>query len=113
MLNYYLVSTAVLLTAYTSAIDGKHYAAAAVLTLARLGLTVLTAASEFYEVGAATRAGPALAELQNRIADRLDTDSIRLIISQARIRQRRTGLIITFGFATLVNISALVYALTR
>jgi hypothetical protein len=62
--------------------------------------------------GAATQAGPTLAELQNRIADRLDIASIRLVISQARIRQRRTGLIVNFGFATLVDIGALVYALS-
>jgi hypothetical protein len=113
LLNYYLVATAILFTAYTSAINGRHYGIAAVLTLAGLAMTVLTAAAEFHEVDAAAMAGPALAELQDRIAGRLDIASIRLVISQGRIRQRRTAIIITFGLATLLNISALIYALIQ
>jgi hypothetical protein len=114
LLNYYLVATAILITAYTSAINGRHYGIAAVLTLAGLGITALTAAGELYEVNAAALAEPALTELQNRIADRLNIDHIRMATSQARLRQRRAvAVVITFGLATLLNISALAYALTR
>lgn len=112
LLNFYIVASAIYITAYTTSINTKHYGVAAVITLAGLGLTVLVAASAFHEVDSATQAGPTLAELQNRTADRLDIASNRLVISQARIRQRRTGLIVNFGFATLVDIGALVYALT-
>ena len=58
LINFYIVASAIYISAYASAIDGKHYGVAAVITLAGLGLTVLVAASEFYEVGAATQAGP-------------------------------------------------------
>jgi hypothetical protein len=61
-------------------------------------------------VYAASLAEPALAELQDRDARMLGTDSIRMTIFDVSIRQRRTGIIIT-GLASLANISSLLYAL--
>jgi hypothetical protein len=66
-----------------------------------------------YMVHGAALSEPALAELQDRVADRLNIDSIRIARSQVQMRLRRVGLIITFGFATLLNISALLYALVH
>lgn len=113
ILNYYLVATAIILTAYTSAINGKHYGVAAALALAGLGLTALALAAVFHEASAAALAVPALTELQDRIADRLSIDSIRMAKFQAGIQQRRAAVVTTFGFATLLNMSALLYALIR
>jgi len=114
MVNYYLVATAIILTAYTrytSAINGKHYGVAAALALAGLGLTALALAAVLQEVNAASLAVPALTELQDRLADRLSINSIRMGEFQAGVRQRRVAVLTTFGFAALLNLSALLYAL--
>jgi hypothetical protein len=109
--NYYLVAAAILLTAYTSAINGKHYALAVALALAGLGLTAITAGTVLYEVRAADLARPAVAELQNRIADRLRLDPLHVATFQAGIAgQRRVANVLTFGLAILLNIGALIYA---
>ena len=113
VINFYLVAAAITFSAYTSAIDGKHYGVAAALAIAGLGLTAIASTATLYELNAAALAEPALAELQGRIAGRLEIGSIRMASSEARIRQRRVVIIITFGLATLLNISALLYAVTR
>jgi hypothetical protein len=64
VLNYYLVSTAVLLTAYTSAINGKHYGLAAALAVVGLALTAGSCAVGVHEVTAAGLAELALGKLQ-------------------------------------------------
>src|SRR5580693_1133342 len=68
LFNFYLVATAIVLTAYTSAINGKHYGVAAALAIAGLGLTALTAVAVLVEGNAAAQAIPGLTELQNRMA---------------------------------------------
>jgi hypothetical protein len=111
VINYYLVAGAILFTAYTSTINGKHYGAASALGLAGLGLTVVTAGIVLYEVNVADLARPAVTELQNRIADRLRLDPIHLATFQEGITgQRRRASVLTFGLAVLVNISAVLYA---
>ena len=113
VINFYLVAAAITFSAYTSAIDGKHYGVAAALAIAGLGLTAIASTATLYELNAAALAEPALAELQGRVAGRLEIGSIRMASSEARIRQRRVVIIITFGLATLLNISALLYAVIR
>jgi hypothetical protein len=108
--NFYLVSTALVLTAYTSAINGKHYGVAAAIAIAGLGLTALSAASVHVEGNAAARAGPGLTELQNRMASRLRIDTIRMTTGQAGRTRRRMAVAVTFGAGSLIDIGALLYA---
>ncbi len=110
-LNFYLVVTAVLFTAYISAINGKHYGVAAALSIAGLGLTVLTAASVHVEGNAAARATPGLTELQNRMAGRLKIDPIRAATFQPNRTRSGIAVAVTFGLAALIQISGLLYAL--
>ena len=64
VINYYIVASAILLTAYTGAVNGKHYALAATVALFGLGVTALAAAAEMHQLTAADLAEPALTELQ-------------------------------------------------
>jgi hypothetical protein len=113
LFNYYLVATAIVLTAYTSAINGKHYGVAAALAIAGLGLTALAAAAVLAEGNAAALAEPGLTELQNRTADRLRMDPIHMYTIQAERTRRRIVVAVTFGLGSLLDISALVYALVQ
>jgi hypothetical protein len=110
VINYYLVASAILFTAYFSAINGKHYGVAAALALAGLGITALTTAAVLGNVNAAALAEPGLAELQNRMAGRLRIDPIRTATFPTRT-QRRVGAALVFGLATLLQFSGLLYAL--
>ena len=111
MLNYYLVATAIVLTAYTSAINGKHYGVAAALAIAGLGLTALTATAVHVEGNAAFQAAPGLTELQNRMAGRLKIDPIRIVTGHGGRTRRRGAVAVTFGVGSVLDISALLYAL--
>jgi hypothetical protein len=113
IINYYLVATAILFTAYISAINGKHYSVAAALAIAGLGLTAPMAAAVLGEVSAAARAAPGLTELQKRMAGKLSINPIRMATSQAGRTQRRIAVAVTFGLSALLEISGLLYALIR
>ena len=113
VINYYIVATAIVVTAYTSAINGKHYGFAAALAISGLGLTAVLAATGWYQMNTAHLAEPALAEMQERIGGRLSTDSMRIAGRQRGIRQKRAGAIIVFGVAAAFEISALIYAATH
>ena len=112
-INYYIVATAIVVTAYASSINGKHYGFAAALAIAGLGLTAVASLAGLYEVSAAGLAEPALTEMQERIGGRLKTGSMRIASRELGLRRRLTALAIIFGLATAFEISALVYALTR
>jgi hypothetical protein len=68
MLNYFFVASAVLATAYVSAIDGKHYHVAAAVALAGMGLTAVTCLIAFRQGFQVVLAGAVLAELQGRFS---------------------------------------------
>jgi len=114
LLNFYVVAIAILLTAYTSASNGKHYGIAAALAIAGLGMTALTAAAVLVEGNSAARSTPGLTELQNRMAGRLRIKPIHAATVQSE-RTRRRGRVaavaVTLGLAALLDIGALLYAL--
>jgi hypothetical protein len=113
ILNYYLVAIALLFTAYTSAINGKHYGIAAAPALAGLGLTALAIVGLRHEQNAAASAVCALTEWQDRIAGRLRVGSIPKVGPQKGGRGGRAAVVSGFGLATLLNIGALLYALVH
>ena len=110
VMNYYLVATAIIFAAYTSAINGKNYGVAVALTVAGLVLTVIATMGALWEVNAAGRAQPWLVELQDRIAGRLNINETSMAQSQIGKVARAVGVIIIFGLLALLNISALIYA---
>ena len=60
VVNFYIVATAILVTAYASAINDKHYGFAAALAITGLVLTALGTMAALGEVGAAGLAQPSL-----------------------------------------------------
>lgn len=121
VINYFLVASAVLATAYVTAINGKHYPLAAGVALAGMGLTMVTSLTELRRSVAVDFGGPVLAELQRRVADRLKIDMTGMIGAEAwtgrKARIAHTiaypGKGIALGLAFLVDIGALVYALAQ
>jgi hypothetical protein len=92
VINYYIVAIAIVVTAYASAINGKHYGFAAALAIAGLGLTAILAGTGLYQVNNADLAEPALAEMQERVGGRLRTDSMRIAGLLPPLRHRRAAL---------------------
>jgi hypothetical protein len=112
VINYFVVAGAVLATAYVSAISGKHYAIAVVVSLAGTALAALAFTIGLRERRYAAEVQPALAELQGRIADRLNIGSLRII--PPRPGTRGTPQVrIAFGLAIVLSLGAALYALVH
>jgi hypothetical protein len=114
VINYYLVANAILFAAYTSAINTKNYGLAVALALTALGLTAVAATMTQIIDNAAQLALPALDKLQDRLADTLDINEIRMAsLQRAQATRIVAAVFITFGGAALFDIGALVYAATH
>ena len=118
VINYFFVASAVLATAYVGAINGKHYPLAAVVALAGIGLTAVVSLIQLRQRVAVQFGAPVLAEIQGRLADRLQIDMAGMI--GTRTWTTRIGRIarsnisaIAFGLVLLVSIGALLYAVIR
>lgn len=72
VVNFYILATAIVVTAYASAINGKHYGYAVALAIAGLVLTAIASASALSQMIAAGVAQSSLGEMQERIAGRLE-----------------------------------------
>jgi hypothetical protein len=113
VLNYYLVAAAILFTAYTTAINGKHYTVAIALAIAGLGLTAITAATVLFEIKAADLARPAVDDMQKAIAAMLagvNPQHMKTFEAGKTRNRRRLANVLTFLLAAALNISALIYA---
>jgi len=113
VISYYLVATAILITAYTSAITAKppHYWFATAIAGAGLMLTPLAVAAAIHQAGEAKRGETALTKLQARVAGRLGLDY--LIEQQAQPRLTRAATSTALGLAFALNAGALGYALAQ
>ena len=108
--NYYAVATAILITAYASAIHDKQYGLAVVITAGGLVLTAIASVSSLSAVNTGGLAEPGLAEMQERVGGRLRTDSMRIARLQVGLRLRLAATAIMYGLVTLPNLAALGYA---
>jgi hypothetical protein len=116
VINYYLVATAILITAYISAITGKppHYWFATAIAGAGIVLTVLAVAAALHERREAELAEPALTQLQGRIAERLGLDSlIRTGERRTLAGLARAAVVMALVLAFALNAGALGYALAQ
>lgn len=108
VMNYFVVAGAVLTTAYVSAISGKYYALAVVVSLFGTALAVLAFLIGQRQRNYAAEVESTLAEIQGRVADRLNIDSFRII--QLTARRQEYSVRIAFGLAILFSMGAGVYA---
>jgi len=110
VINYYVVAAAVLATAYVSAVGGKHYAIAFMIALSGTGLTVLTFIVGRRQRRSAAKAAPALDALQERLARRLQVDSLHLYTPEGRAERDHT-VGIAFALAAPLGAGSAIYAL--
>jgi hypothetical protein len=110
VVNYYLVASAVLATAYASALNGKRYSLAAIFSVAGLGLTAIAFGVALSQKRSADGVKPALAALQGKIATKLGIDLSRIVDAEQGNGITRIGLPALL-LAALVEVGSLAYAL--
>jgi hypothetical protein len=110
LINFFIVATALLVTAYANSINGKHYGFAIALAVVGLVLTAIASASALNQATAGGKAQDALRDMEDRIACRLIADSIRIVKHQGGIRHTRVAAVITVGLAAGLFVAALIYA---
>ena len=110
VVNYFFIASAVLATAYVSAINGKHYAIATVLALAGIALTTMTAVIGLVEWQLAIPAVQALNELRSRVGRRLKIDYVPERRVPLGLRLAPFAWPTAVGLALLLNVAAQLYA---
>jgi hypothetical protein len=109
VINYFVVAGAVLVTAYASALGGRHYGIAVAIALSGMALAMLAFIIGRQQRRAAAEAEPALAELQGRIASKLQADSFRIYKPQVR-RPGEGVAAIAFAVVVLLSAGSAIYA---
>lgn len=109
VVNFFLLALAVLIATYVSAINAKNYALAVVIGFSGTALTGATFAIGSHQRHRAGDGTRALAELQDRIADRLELDSFRMVHMGMRRRNIVWGRYV-FAVGTLLGVASVVYA---
>jgi hypothetical protein len=110
LINFFIVATALLVTAHANSINGKHYGFAIALAVVGLDLTAIASASALNQATAGGKAEDALRDMEGRIAGRLGAGSIRIVEHQGGIRHTREAAGITVGLAVGLFVAALIYA---
>jgi hypothetical protein len=108
LLNYFLVASAIVATAYAGAINGKHYGLAAIFSIAGIGLSAVAFAVALEEKRSADQAEPALIALQSQLTSKLNISSIHTVTAG---RERGIMTVALPGLTTLLGIGTLLYAL--
>jgi hypothetical protein len=118
LINFFIVATALLATAYANSINKKQYGFAVALAVVGLVLLAVASVSALNQAEAAARADEPLCEMQDRIALRLEVgrpkaDSFRMVQYQKGLRYTAPAAAIIIVLAALLFIAALTYAATR
>jgi hypothetical protein len=113
LVNFYIVATALLVTAYANSINKKQYGFAVALAVAGLVITAIASASALNQATAGGKAELPLDQMQDRIADRLRVGSFRMVERQGGIRYKPAVAGILVVLAAGLSIAAPIYAATR
>jgi DAD family len=110
VVNYFLVATALLATAYVSAINGKHYPIAAVLALTGIALTMVTFVIGMRQREMARPASREIAELHGRVVQKLKIESAHEARAEPITRLGPIPDMIAFGLVFVLYVCGLLYA---
>ena len=113
LVNYFLVAIAVLATAYIGAINGKHYAIAAVLALVGLAITTVVLIQGLRQREMAYPPNVMVRELYGRVSRRLKIESIPVSRAQPGNRLGPIAVPTLFALAFVLDIGALMYAVAQ
>jgi hypothetical protein len=113
VVNYFLVATAILATAYVSAINGKHCPIAAVLAVTGIALTTVTFVVATRQREVAYPESRMMAELDGRIIQKLKIASVHETRAEPITRLGPIPDMIAFGLVFVLYVAALLYAVIR
>jgi hypothetical protein len=110
VINYFVVASAVLVTAYAGALDGKHYGIAFVVALTGVALAVLAFTVARQQRRGAGGVEPAIGELEGRIASKLRVDSLRIYGPEAGGQRAGVETTVVFTLVVLLSVGSAIYA---
>ncbi|MFI7126999.1 hypothetical protein ACIBQ1_14995 [Nonomuraea sp. NPDC050153] len=113
VLNFYLVSTAVMSAAYVAALQAKLDAVAGAVGLVAALVSVAASLAGWRFRGLARLALQPIAEIQDRLAATLDLDSLRLVQRNPHRTFTMPISVIMFVFACVISITGALYAWLR